>query len=126
MQRLLHRDRTVMTPPQVVRMATLGGAEALHLAALTGSLEIGKKADLILVDLAAPNMIPHHDLYAALVYQAEPANVATVVIDGKIIMRDRKLLTCSAAESASAMAQIATAVSKYGRELEEYAAKRNG
>ena len=125
MQRLLHRDRTVMTPPQVVRLATLGGAEALHLDALIGSLEIGKKADIILVDLAAPNMIPHHDLYAALVYQAEPANVETVVIDGKIIMRDRKVLTYSAAESASDMAQIARAVSAYGRELGERAAKSN-
>lgn len=123
MQRLLHQDRTIMTPPQIVRMATLGGAKALHLDGMIGSLEVGKKADLILVDLTAPNMIPHHDLYAALVYQAEPANVATVIVNGQIVLRDRELLTYSLTQDASDMAQIAAAVFDFGQTLAKKAAR---
>jgi len=121
LQRLLHRNRTVMTPPEVVRMATLGGAEALHIDRVTGSLETGKKADIIIVDLSAPNMVPHHDLYAALVYQAEPSNVDTVVINGRIILQGRKLLTYSMEQDAEDMAKISAAVSAYGKILQQKA-----
>ncbi len=92
MQRILHMDRTIMTPEKILYMATLGGARALHIDDITGSIEVEKRADIIIVDTNEPNMLPHQDLYAAMVYQANPENVKTVFVNGKLIMLDRKLV----------------------------------
>jgi 5-methylthioadenosine/S-adenosylhomocysteine deaminase len=58
-----------------------------------GSLEPGKKADLILISLDEPNAVPMYDIYAQLAYALKASDVETVVIGGKLVMRDRKLLT---------------------------------
>jgi 5-methylthioadenosine/S-adenosylhomocysteine deaminase len=58
-----------------------------------GSLEPGKKADLILISLDEPNAVPMYDIYAQLAYALKASDVETVVIGGKVVMRDRKLLT---------------------------------
>jgi 5-methylthioadenosine/S-adenosylhomocysteine deaminase len=58
-----------------------------------GSLEAGKKADIILISLDEPNAVPMYDIYAQLAYALKASDVATVVIGGHIVMRDRKLLT---------------------------------
>jgi 5-methylthioadenosine/S-adenosylhomocysteine deaminase len=81
-------------------MATLGGARALHISHLTGSLEVGKKADLILVDIETLHNIPrfHRDpnsAYAQIVYAAKAPDVTDVIVNGKILMRNRNLLTLS-------------------------------
>ena len=77
----------------VVEMATIDGARALHLDKEIGSLEAGKKADLILISLDEPNAVPMYDIYAQLAYALKGSDVETVVIGGRIVMRDRKLLT---------------------------------
>lgn len=92
MQRVLHMDRTLMTPEIIIYMATLGGAKALHIDDITGSLELGKRADIIMIDTDKPNMLPHPDLYAAIVYQANPEDVKTVFVNGKLVMFNRKLI----------------------------------
>ena len=74
-------------------MATIGGARALGLHDEIGSIEVGKRADLQLIDLNYCSTIPHPDPYSTLVYAASPANVRTVIIDGQIVMRDWELLT---------------------------------
>ena len=91
--KLVHEDRTVMPPVDVVEMATIGGARALDMGDRIGSLEVGKLADVVIVDKDAVNMIPMYDVYSALVYAASPANVTTTIIHGRIIMEERKVLT---------------------------------
>jgi len=83
----------------VVEMATIDGARALHLDKEIGSLEAGKKADLILISLDEPNAVPMYDIYAQLAYALKGSDVETVVIGGHIVMRDRKLLTVNEEEA---------------------------
>jgi 5-methylthioadenosine/S-adenosylhomocysteine deaminase len=86
-------DPLAMNAKAVVEMATIEGARAVHLEKEIGSLEPGKKADLILIDLDKPNAVPIFDIYAALAYALKGSDVRTVVIGGKVVMRDRRLLT---------------------------------
>jgi len=79
-------DPTVMPAKQVLEMATINGAKALGLEAEIGSVEVGKKADLVILDLFKPHSIPFSDLYAAIVYSCSRENVDTVIIDGKILL----------------------------------------
>ena len=65
----------------------------MHMDKEIGSLEPGKKADLILISLDEPNAVPMYDIYAQLAYALKASDVETVVIGGKLVMRDRKLLT---------------------------------
>ncbi len=91
--KLVNQDRTVMPPVDVIEMATIGGAKALDMGDRIGSLEVGKFADIIIVDKDAVNMIPMYDVYSALVYAASAANVTTTVIHGRIIMENRVIGT---------------------------------
>src|ERR1700716_3639081 len=77
----------------VVEMATIDGARALHMEKATGSLEPGKKADLILIGLDAPNAVPMYVIYVQIAYSLKASDVQTVMIGGRVVMRDRKLLT---------------------------------
>jgi len=77
----------------VVEMATIDGARALHMEREIGSVEAGKKADLVLINLNEPNGVPMYDVYAQIAYASKGSDVDTVVIAGKVVMRDRKLLT---------------------------------
>ncbi len=77
----------------VVEMATIDGARALHMEKEIGSLEAGKKADLILINLDEPNAVPMYDVYAQVAYSLKGSDVETVVIGGTVVMRERKLLT---------------------------------
>ncbi|HDF2340688.1 TPA: amidohydrolase [Morganella morganii] len=87
------KNRAAMPPLTVVEMATMGSARALHMDDKIGSLEAGKRADIIVVDTKAPNMVPVYSPYAALVYGANGANVRHTIVDGVILMEDRQLLT---------------------------------
>ncbi len=77
----------------VVEMATIDGARALHMEKEIGSLEPGKKADLVLISLDEPNAVPMYDIYAQIAHSLKGSDVLTVVIGGRVVMRDRKLLT---------------------------------
>src|SRR5262249_48832552 len=76
-----------------VEMATIDGARALHLEKDVGSLEQGKKADLVIIGLDAPNAVPMYDVYSQIAYSLKASDVETVVIGGRLVMRDHKLLT---------------------------------
>jgi 5-methylthioadenosine/S-adenosylhomocysteine deaminase len=90
----VHRlDPTVMPAPTVLEMATLGGAGVLGMEKEIGSLEAGKKADVIVLELNRPHLQPLFNLVSHLVYSATGADVRDVIIDGKVIMENRKLLT---------------------------------
>jgi len=93
---LIHKPRAgtrAMPAPLVVKMATLGGARALGLDASIGSLEVGKRADVIAVSMAGAHVAPTEDPYSAIVYAARSTDVRHVVIDGAVTVRDRELLT---------------------------------
>jgi 5-methylthioadenosine/S-adenosylhomocysteine deaminase len=83
---------------RVLRMATIDGARALGLAHETGSLETGKRADVILVALDGLHLTPRPDIVSAIVYAAEASDVRTVIIDGRVLMRERELLSLNERE----------------------------
>src|SRR5438477_3082232 len=86
-------DPLALNAKAVVEMATIDGAKALHMEKEIGSLEAGKKADLIVIALDTPNAVPMYEPYAQLAYALKGSDVQTVIIGGKMVMRDRKLLT---------------------------------
>ena len=86
-------DPTVMDAETVLKMATTGGARLLGLDDRIGSIEVGKAADLIIIDMNKPHLTPMYNPYSHLVYAASGSDVSTVIINGKIVMRDRILLT---------------------------------
>jgi 5-methylthioadenosine/S-adenosylhomocysteine deaminase len=92
LQKVLHGPES-LPARQVLRMATIDGARALGLGSEIGSLEAGKRADIIIVRLNEPHTSPAGDPISTIVYSAVPTDVDTVIIDGKVVMRERKLLT---------------------------------
>jgi len=86
-------DPTVAPAPAVLEMATLGGARALGMEDRIGSLEPGKRADLVVVGLDEPRLHPLYDPVSHLVYVAKGADVRHVIVEGRVIMRDRRVLT---------------------------------
>ncbi len=93
LQKVYNMDSTVLPAHSVLGMATIGGARALGLEGSVGSLEVGKKADVILVDFRKPHLTPVHDFYANVVYSARGSDVETVIVDGKILMEGREVKT---------------------------------
>lgn len=86
---------TVMDARTVLRMATMGGAEVLGMAKEIGSLEVGKKADVVLLDLEDYHTFPSYDVdvYSRVVYSATRSNVDTVIIDGSVVLENRRVKT---------------------------------
>jgi 5-methylthioadenosine/S-adenosylhomocysteine deaminase len=93
LQKVFSGDPKVMSAEEAFSLATIGGAAALHLEKEIGSLERGKRADLVLVNRDSLNQIPLYNVYSDLVYATKASDVETVIINGKIVMRDRRLLT---------------------------------
>lgn len=91
-QHYRYRDKRLYPPSKLIEMATIDGARSLMWDDEIGSLEPGKKADMILVDLSDPKFVPRHNVLANLVYQASASDVATVIVNGEILMKDRELV----------------------------------
>jgi 5-methylthioadenosine/S-adenosylhomocysteine deaminase len=85
-------DPTVMDARTTLRMATIQGACAIGLGQITGSLEKGKRADIILVDIEKPHTTPMYDPYSCLVYSAKSSDVSLVIVDGKILVQKGKIV----------------------------------
>lgn len=90
--RMKYNDTKAFTPMQLVEMATIGGARALDLDDQIGSLEVGKEADIVILDTSAPNMQPSYDVYATIAHQAYAADVRTVIVNGALVVDERKLV----------------------------------
>jgi 5-methylthioadenosine/S-adenosylhomocysteine deaminase len=86
-------DPKVVSAKEVFEMATIGGARALHMEDSIGSLEVGKRADIVIVGLGGLNQTPMYNVYSSLVYATKADDVETVVIDGRIVMQAKRLLT---------------------------------
>jgi len=80
-------------PEDMLEDATLGGARALRQMSSIGSLEVGKKADLIVVDTLRAHLVPAGRIVSAWIHNGQPSDVESVMVDGKFVMRDRKVLT---------------------------------
>ncbi|MBM7854381.1 5-methylthioadenosine/S-adenosylhomocysteine deaminase [Desulfohalotomaculum tongense] len=93
LQKVSHMDPTAMPAYKALEMATAGGAGALGLENEVGRLKAGLKADIILVNFNKPHLYPRHDICAHMVYSAHSADVDTVIIDGELVMQNRKILT---------------------------------
>lgn len=92
MHKISNEDPVALSAEEIVKMATINGARALGWDAQIGSLTIGKQADIITIDLDQPHLQPIYNPYSHLVYCANAGDVSDVVINGKIIMRNRKLV----------------------------------
>jgi 5-methylthioadenosine/S-adenosylhomocysteine deaminase len=90
-------DPKVMSAEEALELATIRGAQALHMEKEIGSIEKGKRADLVIVDRDALNQIPLYNIYSDLVYATKASDVRTVIINGRVVMRDRQLLTLNEA-----------------------------
>lgn len=84
-QKGIHRDASVISADQVIRMATCGGAKAIGMENLVGTLEVGKKADMILFDPRHLKSFPNHDAEATVVYASSEENIDTTIVNGKIV-----------------------------------------
>ena len=93
LHKLISKDPKVVSALEAFEMATIRGARALHLDKEIGSIEKGKRADLAIVDLDDLNQTPYYNIYSDLVYSAKSGDVRTVIIEGRVVMRDRRLLT---------------------------------
>ena len=93
LHKLISEDPTTLPARESLRMATIEGARAIHLDSEIGSLETGKRADLIVVDLGAPHLAPLYNLYSHLVYATKAGDVTDTVVEGRVLMRSRRLLT---------------------------------
>ncbi|WIF95550.1 amidohydrolase [Caminicella sporogenes] len=87
------KDSTLIPAIEAVKMATINGAKALGIDDKVGSIEIGKCADIILLDLNKPHLYPKYNLISSIVYSAQSSDVDTVIVDGNILMENRKLTT---------------------------------
>ncbi|WP_305372144.1 amidohydrolase [Photobacterium leiognathi] len=123
MQRLKHDDRTIMIPEQVIELATIGGAKALHMDDEIGSLETGKKADIIIVETDSANMRPNYNPYATLVYQANPSNVDTTIVNGKVVMENRQMKTVNVKSINQEIDKIESDIQGFAKELAKDAIK---
>jgi 5-methylthioadenosine/S-adenosylhomocysteine deaminase len=93
LQKTYRVDPRALGAKGAFEMATIEGARALHMNKEIGSLEPGKKADFVILSLDAPNAVPMYDVYSQIVYALKASDVETVVVGGKPLLKDGKLLT---------------------------------
>jgi 5-methylthioadenosine/S-adenosylhomocysteine deaminase len=110
LHKVVSGDPTAAPAREVLRMATLGGAASLHMEKEIGSLEPGKKADLMVVGTSAPGALPLYDPFSYLVYSARSDSVESVIVEGKVLMHGRRLMTLDTE-------RIRRAASRVGRKI---------
>jgi 5-methylthioadenosine/S-adenosylhomocysteine deaminase len=93
LHKLVAKDPSVLNAHEALELATIGGARAIHSDKEIGSLEVGKLADLIVVRMDGAHQTPLYDVYSQLVYATKFSDVETVVVNGKLVMDKRKVLT---------------------------------
>ena len=86
-------DPQTMPAPQILDMATLQGARAMGMQSEIGSIEKGKRADLVLIDLNKPHLVPHRDVVSTVVFSATGSDVDTVLVNGRVVVKKGEALT---------------------------------
>ncbi|MBW2100410.1 MAG: amidohydrolase [Deltaproteobacteria bacterium] len=105
-------DPTVLDAGRVIKMATIDGAKAIGLGRETGSLEIGKQADIIIIDINRPHWVPMYHPVSHIVYTAKGSDVTTSIVNGKLIMKDGSLLTMDVEDIMKDVNRIAAKIRK--------------
>ncbi len=100
-------DPTVMDARTVVRMATIDGAKVLGLGDTIGSLETGKKGDIIIIDITRPHLIPMYNVYSHLVYAVTGSDVVTAIVNGRVLMEQRAFTALDVDEVIASVNRIA-------------------
>ena len=120
LQKVDRMDPRVLPADTVLSMATTGGATAIGLGDITGSLEVGKRADIIQIAFDDVHHVPTYDVVSHLVYVSDEQDVASVIVDGQVLMLERELLTIDTervtAEAVEFAARIQTALEQRNRE----------
>ena len=98
LEKTLSEDPTALDAKTAFLMATRWGAEVLGLGRITGSIEEGKAADLVMADLNKPHLVPMYNVYSHIVYAMRPSDVEMVMVDGKVVVHDGKLTTADESE----------------------------
>ena len=106
-------DPLAVPAAAALEMATIGGARALKLDHLVGSLEPGKRADVVIIDLDEDNLVPLYDPVSHLAYAVEAADVRTVIVDGRIVLRDRMLTTADEREIRRQVRALASGIGSF-------------
>jgi 5-methylthioadenosine/S-adenosylhomocysteine deaminase len=114
-QRMLEKRPDGMPLETIVEIATLGGAQCLNLEKEIGSLEVGKKADVIVIDADQPHMVPVINPLSAIVYGARGGDVETTIIDGRAVMLNRRMQTVNEAQVLEAVRQAVPSLLKRSR-----------
>lgn len=114
MAALIHKgvrlDPLAVPAPVALEMATIGGARVLRLEHLVGSLEVGKRADLAIIDLDKDNLVPLYDPLSHLAYAVESSDVRTVLVDGRVVLEDGRLTTADEREIRRRIRTLATEI----------------
>ena len=119
-QKTKYHNRSIMRAAEVVNMATLGGAKVLGIEKEVGTLEPGKKADMVLIETDSVNMFPLYNPFSALVYSARAENVSSVWVNGMQLVRDKQLVNMDlSAEKAALLAQMGDFIA-HSKNYKEY------
>jgi 5-methylthioadenosine/S-adenosylhomocysteine deaminase len=105
-------DPTVMDARTVLQMATIDGAKAIGLDEDIGSLEIGKQADIIIIDTDKPHLVPMYNPLSHIVYSVQGSDVRDVIVAGRILVRDQNLLTIDLEDILERVAEISEVIKK--------------
>lgn len=121
-QKSVERDPTWLTARQALDHATLQSARAVGLGDAIGSLAAGRRADIVLVDVTGPHTQPVHDLAATLVHSARSGDVRTTIVAGRILMRDRELLTLDVPDIVGELSGLLPELvdRSHGKRIQEY------
>lgn len=117
LHKLASLDRSVMPAKDVVEMATIGGARAINMQDRIGSIEVGKLADLLIVDTQSVNMVPMYNVYSALVYAANSRDIHTVFVNGRQVVRKGRVLTVDVEKIKRDVLELAAEIAKKASEL---------
>jgi 5-methylthioadenosine/S-adenosylhomocysteine deaminase len=121
-QKATEGDPRWLSARQALHHATVQSAHAVGLGDVVGRIAPGLRADLVLVDLTGPHTQPVHDLAATLVHSARSADVRTTIVDGRVLMRDRELLTLDVPAVVRELGERLPALADrgHGRRIQEY------
>jgi 5-methylthioadenosine/S-adenosylhomocysteine deaminase len=117
-QKNTSHDPTVLPALDVLRMATINGAKALHVDHLIGSLEVGKAGDIIVLDVDSPSLTPVFDPHVAIVAAAGRGDVSSVVVNGRVVVHEKRALTIDHALAVQRVRELGSQVMSAVEEVE--------
>lgn len=112
LQKVEQMDPEMLPAATVMRMATIGGAKAIGLGNSVGSIEVGKRADVIQIEIDDVHHVPLYDVISHLVYVTDEQDVSTVVVDGKVLMKNKRYMTLDTERIAAEAAELAARIQK--------------